>query len=84
MPVATVSVTCVLDSRAHEVTDVELATGGGGTYRALCGHVIQAAAMVAPDGAPCPECAALRPRVLGLEQPAKRRPWQRWLLRMAG
>jgi hypothetical protein len=60
---ATVSVTCVLDDRAHEVPDTELAAGlagCSGRYQALCGHMIAAAPLVMPDGRPCRHCAALR------------------------
>jgi hypothetical protein len=56
----TVSITCVVDGRAHQVPDLQLGTpeaDGRGRYRALCGHVVTAAALAAPDGAPCPSCA---------------------------
>ena len=58
----TVSVTCLADGRAHDVPDVQLAApelAHRGRYRALCGHLVTAAAMIEPDGAPCPFCAAL-------------------------
>jgi hypothetical protein len=51
-----VSVTCISDGRAHDVPDTEL-TQRSGYYSALCGHVVAAAPMVAPEGAPCPLCA---------------------------
>lgn len=66
----TVSVTCILDDRAHQVLDTELAAGLAvptGRYRALCGHTVSAAPMVTPDGQPCPSCAELR------EHPSRRR-----------
>ncbi len=58
----TVSITCLVDGRAHQVPDLQLGTpeaGGGGRYRALCGHLVTAASLAAPDGAPCPSCAAV-------------------------
>ncbi|MFC5995112.1 hypothetical protein ACFQE5_12905 [Pseudonocardia hispaniensis] len=39
--------------------DSELVVGSG-YYRALCGHMIAAASMASPDGAPCPDCSQLR------------------------
>lgn len=60
-PVSTVIVTCALDSRAHAVPDTELTPDplGEGRFAALCGHVIAAAPLAAPDGAPCAECAEI-------------------------
>ncbi len=58
----TVSITCVVDGRAHQVPDLQLGTpeaDGRGRYRALCGHLVTAAALAAPDGAPCPSCPAV-------------------------
>jgi len=55
-----VSVTCISDGRAHAVRDTELATGNShnsGYYSAVCGHVVTAAPMVAPDGEVCRVCA---------------------------
>jgi hypothetical protein len=57
-----VSITCLTDGRAHQVPDLQLGTpeaDGRGRYRALCGHVVTAASLAAPDGAPCPSCAAV-------------------------
>lgn len=57
----TVSITCVTDGRAHRVSDLQLGAAeadGRGRYRALCGHVVTAASLAEPDGAPCPSCAA--------------------------
>ena len=74
-PIVTVTVTCVHDGHSHAVPDTELTsmTGGSGYYRAVCGHVVAAAPMVAPEGAPCPHCdearetkASPRARRLGL------------------
>jgi hypothetical protein len=62
-PVLTVTVTCCRDLRAHEGSDVELAAAAerrDGRVRAVCGHVLSAAPMVAPDGPPCPLCEAIR------------------------
>jgi hypothetical protein len=58
----TITVTCCLDARAHEVPDTELAAAArrsDGYYQALCGHMIAAAPMVEPDGQPCLLCAAI-------------------------
>lgn len=66
----TVIVTCALDSRAHAVADTELTTSDAlrtGRLHALCGHVIAAAPLCEPDGAPCPTCAELQ------QPPARRR-----------
>lgn len=60
--VDTITVTCCIDSRAHEVPDAELAAAArrsDGHYQALCGHRIAAAPMVEPDGRPCLLCAAI-------------------------
>ncbi|MCU1664412.1 MAG: hypothetical protein JWR58_4477 [Pseudonocardia sp.] len=59
---ATVSVTCVSDGRAHAVPDSELAKGAAqpeGYYSAVCGHIVAAAPMAAPDGEPCALCAEM-------------------------
>ncbi|MGI5130221.1 hypothetical protein ACQEVB_25700 [Pseudonocardia sp. CA-107938] len=57
-PIVTVTVTCVHDGHSHAVPDTELTsmTAGSGYYRAVCGHVVTAAPMVAPEGAPCRQC----------------------------
>jgi hypothetical protein len=67
----TVTITCCKDDHAHEVSDVELAAGG---QHALCGHLIAAAPMVAPNGPPCPLCAAIR-------DARKKSPGRGWLKR---
>lgn len=62
IPPATVTVTCSVDHHAHAVPDVELAATSsrpGGLVRAVCGHVIAPAPMVAPDGPPCLLCTAI-------------------------
>jgi hypothetical protein len=74
MPVETVTVTCCIDDRAHEVPDTELAATSrqrDGYYQALCGHVIAAAPMVMPDGQPCQLCAAIRERTTPRQRPAR-------------
>jgi hypothetical protein len=71
-PATTVTVTCCIDKHAHQVLDVELASAAsrpGGLVQAVCGHVIAAAAMVAPDGPPCALCTA----VMDVRQPRDRR-----------
>ena len=58
--IATVSVTCMSDGRAHAVRDSEIAAGTNcqsGYYSAVCGHVVTPASMVAPDGEVCRVCA---------------------------
>jgi hypothetical protein len=74
-PATVISVTCLSDGRAHSVPDTELchAAAQGGTYRAVCGHIVTAASMVEPDGKPCRQCSDAResrapagPRRLGL------------------
>jgi hypothetical protein len=57
---ATVTITCVRDGHAHAVPDVQIAgpqADGRGRYVALCGHVVTAAPMIDPEGAPCPHCS---------------------------
>lgn len=57
-----VTLTSVIDSRAHIVTDVELSSPPAlqmGRYEALCGHLIAPAPMVEPDGTRCPRCEEL-------------------------
>jgi hypothetical protein len=59
--VTTVTITCIVDGRAHEVPDVQIAgpqADRRGRYVAVCGHVVTAASMIEPEGAPCPLCAA--------------------------
>ena len=63
--VDTITVTCCIDARAHEVPDTELgaaARRGDGYYQALCGHMIAAAPMVEPDGESCRLCTAIAER----------------------
>jgi hypothetical protein len=57
---ATVTITCAVDGRAHDVPDVQIAgpQAGLGRYVAVCGHVVTAASMIEPEGARCPLCAA--------------------------
>jgi hypothetical protein len=79
---ATVSVTCVTDGRAHAVPDSELTQGvahHSGYYSAVCGHMVAAAPMSAPDGEPCRSCADL-----WSARHAVRRQQQRLLSRIFG
>jgi hypothetical protein len=58
--VATVSVTCIADGRAHAVRDTEIGSSTcyrSGYYSAVCGQLVTPASMVAPDGEICRECA---------------------------
>lgn len=53
------SLTCVVDGLAHLVSDEAAAAGvvaRQGTYAALCGHTVHAAAMVSSLGRPCQLC----------------------------
>ncbi|MGQ0775321.1 MAG: hypothetical protein ACT4NY_13005 [Pseudonocardiales bacterium] len=53
-----VPLTCAVDGRSHCVTEHAFAAGRRhGYYRVLCGRTVVAAAMVCPDGPPCPSCA---------------------------
>lgn len=57
----TVVITCIVDGRAHAVPEVQLAgpqANRRGRYVAVCGHMVTAAPMIEPEGAPCPLCAA--------------------------
>ncbi|MDQ4116445.1 MAG: hypothetical protein M3235_05715 [Actinomycetota bacterium] len=59
-----VSLTSVIDNRAHMVSDVELTSPHAmrmGRYEALCGHLIAPAPLIEPDGARCPRCDELNP-----------------------
>jgi hypothetical protein len=78
--IQTVTVTCCRDERAHEVPDVELAAAAerrDGRLRAICGHILAAAPMVAPDGPPCPLCAAVR----AVKPREKQARWREWVHR---
>ncbi|MFN2496393.1 MAG: hypothetical protein ABR608_10880 [Pseudonocardiaceae bacterium] len=51
--------TCTIDGLAHLVSDDAAAAGvaaGRGTYMALCGHTVHAAALVSSAGRPCARC----------------------------
>jgi hypothetical protein len=75
-PVDTITVTCSIDSRAHEVPDAELAAAArssDGHYQALCGHMVSAAPMVEPDGQPCLLCAAILERTIAARRGARQR-----------
>jgi hypothetical protein len=72
--VETITVTCCIDTRAHEVADAELAAAAGrpdGHFQALCGHMIAAASMVEPDGQPCLLCSAIRERTTATRRGAR-------------
>jgi hypothetical protein len=59
--ITTVTITCIVDGRAHDVPDVQIAgpqADRQGRYVAVCGHVVTAASMIEPEGARCPLCAA--------------------------
>lgn len=71
-PIVTVTVTCVQDGHSHAVPDTELTSdaASSGYYRAVCGHVVTAAPMVAPEGAPCRPCDDARE--VKVPRPARR------------
>lgn len=53
------SFTCTIDRLNHFVSDNAAAIGltaGRGTYSALCGHLVYAAALASSSGPPCPGC----------------------------
>lgn len=53
------SLTCTVDGLAHLVSDEAAAAGvvaRRGTYTALCGHTVHAAALASSLGRPCPLC----------------------------
>lgn len=53
------SLTCTVDGLAHLVSDEAAAAGvvaRRGTYIALCGHTVHAAALASSLGRPCPLC----------------------------
>lgn len=57
-----VTVTSTVDGRDHLIDDRSMADGraaGHGQFTALCGHLVVAAALVAPPGPSCRDCAAL-------------------------
>lgn len=61
-PLRVITVTCVLDGRAHEVDEDAMtapSVGHAGRYPARCGHLVTAAPMVAPIGRPCRACRAM-------------------------
>jgi hypothetical protein len=74
--VDTITVTCSIDSRSHEVPDAELAASArqsDGHYQALCGHMVAAAPMVEPDGPPCLLCTAILERTYATRRGARQR-----------
>jgi hypothetical protein len=74
--VDTITVTCSIDCRAHEVPDAELAAAtrrSDGYYQALCGHMVAAAPMVEPDGQPCLLCTAIVERTEATRRAARQR-----------
>jgi hypothetical protein len=56
----TIPITRSLDSQAHNVTNDSLIAGHpAGSYQALCGHRVSAAALATPLGRPCAQCTAI-------------------------
>lgn len=80
------SLTCTVDGLAHLVSDAAATAGVAarkGTYAALCGHTVHAAAMVCSAGQPCPRCA-LHVTPLGAGEPRRRRARPFRLRRLLG
>ncbi len=75
------TVTSVLDGRAHKVTDAELCAPHSmrtGRYAALCGHLVSPAPLIDVAGTPCARCVQLDPTPPAEEtsrRPARRRGW---------
>ncbi|GAA1254352.1 hypothetical protein GCM10009609_17160 [Pseudonocardia aurantiaca] len=72
------------DQLTHQVPDGPAAGTENGVLRAICGRLITPAPLAAPDGKPCPACAAeVTPP--SPQQPYRRavqlgfRPGSRWL-----
>ncbi|MGH3885966.1 MAG: hypothetical protein ACRDSZ_05225 [Pseudonocardiaceae bacterium] len=66
------TVTSTVDGRDHLINDRAMADGHAasrGQFTALCGHLVVAAALVAPPGPPCRDCAA----VLGRNEASRHR-----------
>ncbi len=76
------TLTSVLDGRAHKVTDAELCAPHSvrtGRYAALCGHLVSPAPLIDVAGVPCGRCGQLDPTPPADEaprrRPARRRGW---------
>lgn len=57
-----VAVTCTADGLVHEVSEEAIADGHAmstGCWRALCGHLVRPAPLVAPAGTECRRCQRL-------------------------
>jgi hypothetical protein len=81
--------TCAVDGLAHVVSDEAAAAGiadRSGTYTALCGHRVHAAALICASGKPCPQCAQQVEASLASvpRQATVRRGWQVRLRRLLG
>lgn len=76
LPPDVLTLTSVIDNRAHKVIDSELCAPHAvraGRYEALCGHLVAPAPLIEADGAPCARCVQLDPTV----PPARERPGRR-------
>ncbi|MDQ3886463.1 MAG: hypothetical protein M3308_05515 [Actinomycetota bacterium] len=61
-----IMIVCAVDGRDHLVSDSAMAAGlaaGHGRYTAVCGHVVVAAPMVAPEGPTCLDCETALHRI---------------------
>ena len=79
------TLTSVIDSRAHKVIDSELCAPHAvraGRYEALCGHLVAPAPLIEADGAPCARCVQLDPTVPATEKLPGRRSRGRRLRRI--
>lgn len=86
---STVTITCWVDGRAHEVTEENVAAGrrlGNRQYRAICGYrFVLPPALVALTGRPCARCAAVlvkanqpEPAADRVRHPGHRQPGWWW------
>lgn len=70
------TVTSVIDNRAHKVIDSELCAPHAvraGRYEALCGHLVAPVPLVEADGVPCARCVQLDPTVRRTPERPERR-----------
>ncbi|MGH3915253.1 MAG: hypothetical protein ACRDTC_17875 [Pseudonocardiaceae bacterium] len=70
------TMTCAVDGREHLVSDHATTAGlavGQGRYRTVCGHLAIAAALVAPPGPRCRDCATALHRRTAVSTTSHRR-----------
>jgi len=76
--IVTTWMTCCRDQFEHAVTDEDFAAGQrSGIYRAVCGHLVAAQALISPPGHRCRACACAV--TAERRRPARRRSrWTGW------